>query len=274
MRPVTSVKSGGSVGPIDSVRLVFGLLSVLVLTIIVLPLVVTVFTAFNAGTVTAFPPQGWSLRWFRNVVAQPELMAGLRLSVLLALASSAVSIVCGTMAAVALSRLEFRGRELIDSVLMSPLIVPQVIVGLSFLVFFVRVDGVPHFSRLLLMHSLLTIPYAARVVRASLARVNPRLEEAAVGLGATPVGSFLKVTVPQIRSGLFVAVFFCFVVSFDNFTATAFLGADGATLPVALYQYIDSQLDPTVSAVAALMMLGTTAFVLLADRAVGIHRIT
>lgn len=258
----------------DPVRAVFGIVSVVVLVIVVLPLVVTVFTAFNAGTVTAFPPQGWSLRWFRNVVEQAELMEGLRLSVVLALASSAVSITLGTAAAFALSRLEFRGREVIDSVLMSPLIVPQVIVGLSFLIFFVKLDAASPFLRLLLLHSLLTIPYAMRVVRAGLARVNPRLEEAAVGLGASRLRSFLQVTLPQIRSGLFVAVFFCFVVSFDNFTATAFLAADGTTLPVALYQYIDSRLDPTVSAVAALMMLGTTAFVLVADRTVGIHRIT
>ncbi len=164
--------------------------------------------------------------------------------------------------------------EVIDSVLMSPLIVPQVIVGLSFLIFFVRMDGWPQFGRLLVLHSLLTLPYATRVVRASLARVDPKLEEAAIGLGATPVESFLRVTLPQIRSGLFVAVFFCFVVSFDKFTATAFLASNGATLPVEIFYYIESRLDPTISAVAALMMLGTTVFVLVADRLVGIHRVT
>lgn len=260
--------------PRDPVATVFGLLSAAVLAVIVAPLIVTIFTAFNAGTVTAFPPQGWSLRWFQNVFRQQELMAGVRLSVVLALASSLVSITFGTLAAFALTRLEFRGREAIDSVMMSPLIVPQVIVGLSFLIFFVKFDATSQFLRLLLLHSLLTIPYATRVVRASLARVNPKLEEAAVGLGASRARAFLQITLPQIRSGLFVSVFFCFVVSFDNFTATAFLAADGATLPVALYQYIESRLDPTVSAVAALMMLFTTAFVLVADRTVGINRIT
>lgn len=260
--------------PIDGVNFVFSVVSIVVLVVIVSPLVVTVFTAFNAGTVTAFPPEGWSLRWFRNVFAQSDLIDGAKLSLVLALASSAVSITFGTLAAFALSRFEFRGREVIDSVLMSPLIVPQVIIGLSFLIFFVRIDETPQFLRLLLLHSLLTIPYATRVVRASLTRVNPKLEEAAVGLGASRVRGFLQITLPQIRSGLFVAVFFCFVVSFDNFTATAFLASEGATLPVALYQYIESRLDPTVSAVAALMMLGTTAFVLIADRTVGINRIT
>jgi putative spermidine/putrescine transport system permease protein len=258
----------------DPVYVTFSVIAMVVLVLIVTPLVITIFTAFNATTANVFPPQGWSLRWFANVFAQKEFATGFALSMTLALASSATSITLGTLAAFALSRTQFRGREVIDSILMSPLIVPQVIIGLSFLIFFVRMDSWPQFGRLLVLHSLLTLPYATRVVRASLARVDPRLEEAAVGLGATPVVSFLSVTLPQIRSGLFVAVFFCFVVSFDNFTATAFLSTNGATLPVEIYYYIDSRLDPTVSAIAALMMLGTTAFVLIADRLVGINRIT
>lgn len=258
----------------DWVYLSFAAMSVVILAIIVAPLVVTVFTAFNATTANVFPPEGWSLRWFQNVFQQQELAAGFWLSVALAFASSAISIAFGTLAAFALSRLEFRGREAVDSVLMSPLIVPQVITGLSFLIFFVRLDSWPQFGRLLVLHSLLTLPYATRVVRASLARVDPRLEEAAVGLGASRIESFMRVTLPQIRAGLFVAVFFCFVVSFDNFSATAFLATNGATLPVEIFFYIESRLDPTVSAVAALMMLGTTIFVLVADRMVGINRIT
>ena len=95
-----------------------------------------------------------------------------------------------------------------------------------------------------------------------------------MGLGASRLQSVLQVTLPQIRSGMFVAVFFCFVVSFDNFTATAFLCTDGGTLPVEIFFYIESRLDPTVSAVATLMMVGTTAFVLVADRLVGINRLT
>jgi putative spermidine/putrescine transport system permease protein len=259
---------------VDPVYATFAVAAAITLFAITAPLIVTVFTAFNAGTQTEFPPNGWSLRWFSNVFQHHEFVTGFWLSFTLAIASALVSMVLGTLSAVALSRGRFRGREAVDGLLMSPLIVPQVIIGLAFLIFFVRVKSWSQFWDLLLLHCVLTLPYATRVVRASLARVDTRLEEAAIGLGASRISSFLRITLPQIRAGIFVAMFFSFVVSFDNFTATAFLASSGATLPVEIFFYIESRLDPTVSALATLMMIGTTLFVLLADRLVGINRVT
>ena len=258
----------------DPVQAVFGAIAAAVLFLITMPLVITVFTAFNATTQTVFPPNGWSLRWFSNIFAQSEFIEAFWLSLALALSSGALAMLLGTASAVVLTRASFRGRELIDGLLMSPLIVPQVIVGLAFLIFYVKVKSWSQFTDLLLLHTLLTLPYATRVVRASLARINPRLEEAAVGLGASATMSFVRVTLPQVRAGLFVAFFFSFVTSFDNFTATAFLASKGATLPVEIFFYIDSQLDPTVSAIATLLMAGTTLFVLVVDRLVGVQRVT
>ncbi|MCC7347077.1 MAG: ABC transporter permease [Variibacter sp.] len=258
----------------DPVGTTFAVVAGVTLFAITAPLVVTVITAFNAGAQTEFPPSGWSLRWFANVFKQSEFVSGFWLSIALALCSGVLATVLGTLGAVALSRGSFRGREILDGLLMSPLIVPQVIIGLAFLIFFVRVQSWSRFGDLLLLHGILTLPYAMRVVRASLARVDPRLEEAAIGLGASRLTAFLRITLPQIQAGLFVAMFFAFVVSFDNFTATAFLLTSNATLPLEIFFYIESQLDPTVSAVASLMMLGTTLFVLLVDRLVGINRVT
>ena len=258
----------------DPVHGVFATMAVVVLFLITMPLVITVFTAFNATSQTVFPPNGWSLRWFSNIFEQSEFIAAFWLSLALALSSGVLAMLLGTLSAVVLTRVSFRGRELIDAVLMSPLIVPQVIIGLAFLILFVRMPSWPQFWNLLLLHTLLTLPYAARVVRASLARINPRLEEAAIGLGASPAASFVRITLPQVRSGLFVAFFFSFVTSFDNFTATAFLASKGATLPVEIFFYIDSRLDPTISAVATLLMAGTTLFVLVVDRLVGVQRVT
>lgn len=259
---------------LDPVYMTFAVIAIGVMITITTPLAITVVTAFNATTQTVFPPNGWSLRWFENAFRQPEFARSFQLSIALALCSSILSLVFGTLGALALSRGSFRGREAVDSVLMSPLIVPQVIVGLSFLIFFVRLDSRAQFLNLLLLHSILTLPYATRVVRASLARIDAKLEEAAVGLGASRLTAFLRVTLPQIRSGLFVAAFFCFVISFDNFTATAFLAQSGATLPIEIFFYIESQIDPTISAITALMMIGTVLFVLCVDRLVGINRVT
>lgn len=258
----------------DPLQITVTAISMAVLAAITLPLVVTAITAFNATTETAFPPNGWSLRWFENIFNRPELVAAFWVSLKLAVISSIITIVLSTTTALILTRYQFPGREALDGVLMSPLIVPQVITGLSFLIFFVRVESNQQFFNLLLVHVLLTLPYALRVVRSSLLRIDPKLEEAAMGLGAGPVESFIRVTLPQIRSGIFVAIFFSFVISFDNFTATAFLTSRGATLPVEMFFYIEASLDPTISAISALMIVSTTVFVLTVDRLVGINRIT
>lgn len=248
-------------------------ISFVVLLFATFPLIVTAITAFNATSETVFPPNGWSLRWFENIMRQPDLMRAAAFSLMLALLSSAISISLGMMSAIALTRNKFPGRDLIDAFLLSPLLVPQVILGLSFLVFFVRVGSNQPFLNLLTLHVVLTFPYALRVIRSSLMRMNPKLEEAAVGLGASSIKSFFLVTFPQMRPSLFVAVFFCFVVSFDNFTASAFLTVSGATLPVQIYFSIESSLDPTISAISALLILGSAIFVIVADRVVGVEKI-
>ncbi|WP_428248238.1 ABC transporter permease [Ferrovibrio sp.] len=258
----------------DPLYRVSTVIAVVVLLWITAPLVITFFSAFSATTRATFPPDGFSLKWFQNVFAQPDFKLPFYRSIALALISGVCAMTLGTMSALALTRYRFRGREAIDAVLMSPLIVPQVIVGLSFLIFAARTDLIEKSTNLVILHCVLTLPYAVRVIRASLARVSPTLEEAAVGLGASSVKAFFLVTLPQIKTGIFAASFFCFVVSFDNFTATAFLSQSNSTLPVEIYFYIESRVDPTVSAIAALMMLGTTAFVLLIDRMVGVNRIT
>lgn len=258
----------------DPLYVVAGTVATVVLAAITAPLLITVVTAFNATHQTVFPPEGWSLRWFRNIIAVDRFAAAFRLSLGLAVGTSLVAVIVGTLASLALLRTRFRGRAAIDSLLMSPLVVPQVIVGLAFLILYVRIDSRLTFLNLLVLHTILALPYAMRVILASLARANISLEEAAVGLGASPVRAFFLITVPQIRAGLFAACFFAFVISFDNFTATMFLSAQRATLPVEIYQYIVAEVDPTVSAIATVMLVGTVVFVLAIDRLVGLKRIT
>ncbi|MBX3453611.1 ABC transporter permease [Ferrovibrio sp.] len=258
----------------DPLYPIFAGISVIVLLWVVAPLIVTFFSAFSSTTNASFPPDGFSLRWFRNVFEIDEFKTPFYRSIALALISGICAMTLGTLSALALTKYRFRGSEAIDAVLMSPLIVPQVIIGLSFLIFVSRMQFTGKFAVLVVLHCVLTLPYAVRVIRASLTRVGRSLEEAAVGLGASPLKAFFLVTLPQIKAGIFAASFFCFVISFDNFTATAFLSQSNSTLPVEIYFYIETRVDPTISAIAALMMLGTTAFVLLIDRMVGVNRIT
>jgi putative spermidine/putrescine transport system permease protein len=254
---------------------VFSLIvAAVVLTFVTFPLIVTFATAFNATTQAAFPPEGYSLRWFKHVFERPEFAGPFYRSLALAIVSGLCAMTLGTMSAVALTKFRFPGRNLIDTILMSPLIVPQVILGLSFLVFSVQTKALGSFTTLVVLHCVLTLPYSVRVIRASLQSISLTPEEAGVGLGASALKSFVLITLPQIKSGIFAACFFCFVISFDNFTATAFLAQNDTTLPVEIYFYIETRVDPTISAIAALMMLGTIFFVLVIDRLVGVKRIT
>lgn len=257
--------------PIYTVSLI---ISVIVLFVVTMPLLVTFVTAFNPTTQTAFPPTGFSLRWFENVFNRAEFVAPFRRSILIAVMSGVCAMTLGTMCAVAITRRNFKGRDAIDAVLMSPLIVPQVILGLSFLVFSVRFKLLSSMGTLIVLHCVLTLPYAIRVIRASLQSISLTPEEAGIGLGASAMKSFFLITLPQIKPGIFAASFFCFVISFDNFTATAFLAQSDTTLPVEIFFYIETQVDPTISAIAALMMIGTVAFVTIIDRLVGIKKIT
>lgn len=260
--------------PVDLVYVVSVVITAIILTVVTMPLIVTCVTAINATTQAAFPPHGFSWRWFENVFERPEFVGPFYRSIALAVVSGLCAMTLGTMSAVALTKYRFLGRDAIDAILMSPLIVPQVILGLSFLVFSVRTKALGSFATLVILHCVLTLPYAVRVIRASLQSISLTPEEAGIGLGASSLKSFFLITLPQIKTGIFAASFFCFVISFDNFTATAFLAQNNTTLPVEIYFYIETRVDPTISAMAALMMLGTTVFVLVIDKLVGVKRIT
>ena len=244
-----------------------------VLFAITLPLVVVAATSFNPTEESAFPPTGWSLRWFMNIARQPQLVGAFWISLALAFLSSIASTAIGTAAALALHRGNFRGRALIDAWLMSPLIVPQVIVGLAYLLFFIRTGSRLTFLNLAILHTTLTLPYSIRLIRSALMQLNARTEEAAIGLGASEGQALWLVVLPQIRSSLIVSFLFSFVLSFDNFTATAFLTSNVETLPVAIFTYLDATQDPTISAISTLLTVATSVFVIVADRMVGMRRL-
>lgn len=257
----------------DPFLLVSIVVAITVLGFITLPLIIVCLTSFNATTQAVFPPNGWSMRWYANIVSVGVFTRPFQVSLALAALCVLVTLTIAVAATLGLTRYSFPGRSAIDAAIMSPLIVPQVITGLAVLLVYASIRGMP-LAYLLALHVILTLPYAMRVLLASMARVGGELEEAAISLGASRIKAFFLITLPQIKAGVFAASFFCFVISFDNFTATAFLVNREQTLPVAIYGYILSTSDPTVAAIATLMLGATTALVLLIDRTIGLQRVT
>lgn len=246
--------------------LLFGFL-VAVLAFVILPLAIVVVNSFSSVAHGEWPPPGLSTRWYERLFEQDAFGAAAVRSLGIAAIATAVSVVVGTAAALALVRHRFPGRRLADSLLLAPVIVPKVAIGFAAFIFFTRIEFYGGFDRLVLAHIVITLPFVVTVVGAALVRVDRTQEEAAMDLGATPWQAFRLTTLPQIRPGLIAATLFSLIVSFDEVDASIFLADPGAeTLPIAMYTYVQKYQDPTLAALSTLLIAGS--FVLAAAVAV------
>src|SRR5439155_10806315 len=220
--------------------------------VLLAPIALVGVLSFARDAYPAIPPTGYSLRWYANILAERDFGPAFLVSLRVALIVTAVSVAAGTLAAYALRRREVPGRRWIELALASPLMVPLVVTGAALLVFLSRAGVTTAFANIVIGHVIITLPYVVRTVSAALARYDPALDEAATGLGGRPWDVFWRVTLPMVRPGVWAGALFAFVMSFDDFTVTIFLiGADTRTLPVAIYQYMEWNLDPTLSAISA-----------------------
>ncbi|TNC08335.1 ABC transporter permease [Methylobacterium terricola] len=237
----------------------------LVLAYIAMPLALVVWLSFMAGEIMVVPPEGYSLRWYGVAWNQDQLRSGFVTSLWVAAVATTLGLLVTVPASFALARGRFPGREAVLQLLMSPLIVPGIVIGASIYVFLVQVEietGLPLAGSawgIVVAHLLLTVPWCVRLVTANLVGVNRSVEEAALSLGASPLVTALTVTLPMIWPGLVAAAVFGFVVSFGNIEVSLFLVAPGqTTLPIAILQYLQWKIDPTIAAVsvAQIVLIG------------------
>ena len=223
-----------------------------------LPIVALVVFSFNDSPLPNVW-RGFTLRWYAALADDAEIIAGLWLSLRIAFITACSSVVLGTLAALALVRhRRFAGRTLFAGMLSAPLVMPEVIVGLSLLLMLVaaqRTFGVPErgLATIWLGHLLLGMAYAAVVIQARLKDLNPQLEEAAMDLGAHPRQVFWLITLPLIAQALLSAWLLTFTLSLDDVVLSAFLSGPGATtLPLVIFSRARLGLSPSVNAIAAL----------------------
>lgn len=229
--------------------------------------------SFSADTNIAWPPSGWSSRWYRAMLVQPDLGEALRNSLVLAASVTILALVIAMPAAFALGRAKFRGREVLLSALTAPLLLPTIVLGLALLIIFVSRGLVGSWPGLVMAHLLVTVPYALRILLTSLNGLPAAVEEAASSLGAGPWPVFRRITLPLMLPGVVASAAIVFLVSFDEVVITLFIvGPRLTTLPVALYHYVEARTDPMVAAISVLMVLFTLALVVVVERAVGLRR--
>ena len=233
-----------------------------------LPIVVLIVFSFNSSR-QDMVWSGFSTRWYSELMSDTQIIAGFALSLKIALLAATSSVVLGTFAAFALNRYQrFRGRTLFSGMVSAPLVMPEVIIGLSLLLMLVSVQkmfGFPERGMLTIWlgHTLLGMAYAAVVVQSRLQEMNKSLEEAAMDLGCRPHQVFFLVTLPNITQALASAWLLTFTLSLDDVVLSAFLSGPGSsTMPIVIFSRARLGLDPRVNAVAALTILVVTIAVI------------
>lgn len=219
-----------------------------------LPLVVVVVYSFNPDSVSSFPMRGVSLRWYREMAGDAELMRSLRISVAIALGGTAIGVLLGVPGALALARYDFPGKRLLERVVLLPLTLPGIVTGVAMLSLFPLL-GVPvSLGAVLLGHGTFLIAITLTQVYARLKRLDPSLEEASADLGATPLTTFRRVILPSIRSALIGSALLSFTLSLDEIPVTFFLIAGDNTLPIQIYTMMRRGISPEVNAISTLII--------------------
>lgn len=222
---------------------------------LLLPVIVIVPMAFSESAFLAFPPQGFTLRWFENLINDQSWIYSALNSLIVATLSMICSVVLGTIAALGIARGRFPFRGGVMAILLSPIIVPFVIVALATYISFLTLGLTQTVLGFVLVHTALGVPYVMINVVASLTQVDRRLEMAAMNLGANPVGTFFRITLPLILPGMLAGALFAFITSWDEVVVAIFLsGSEIQTLPVKMWSGIRVQVDPTIAAVSTVSL--------------------
>lgn len=238
------------------------------------PLLVIVIAAFSPSQFMVFPPPGVSWRWFTKVLNEPEFTHALWNSVVLGVASTVCAAALAVPAALVLARYRIRGRRELLAFFLSPLSLPTIILGIGLLFFTSRIGLGGSFLALLAGHVVLVTPYIMRTVLAVYAGINREIEEAAAVLGAPPIQTFFRVTLPIIRPGIVAGGIFAFLISFDEVPVALFLSnTETTTLPVSILSYLVHNFDPAVAAISTIQMLIVLVLLLVLERSFGIRHL-
>jgi putative spermidine/putrescine transport system permease protein len=220
------------------------------------------------------PVGGASLRWYAAVGSLDGFWPALTLSLEIALLSTAVSLVLGTLAGIAIARGAMPGAQAFAAALTSPLMMPGLVLGIALLQFFRSVGLTQAWPSLALAHVVVTLPFVARTMIAALSRFDFTLLDAARTLGSSFPAALVRVMAPALAPAYLTAGLFAFLASMDNYPVSIFLtDARTKTLPIKMLQYIEESPDPSIAALSTLILLATLALLLVADRAVGLHRL-
>ena len=237
------------------------LTSLLVYLFLYAPIAVLIFFSFNSTRSTQVWT-GFSFEWYGQLLGDPTIIQALRTSLTVGILATLIATIIGTLTARALARHDFRGRTVADSAIYMATVMPEIVVGVSLLVFFVAVGFQLGITTIVIAHVAFTVSFVTIVVRARLAGMDRSIEEAAQDLGASPVQTFLRVTLPLILPGVMAGALLAFTLSFDDFVITFFIsGVGSSTLPLKIYSMIKFGVSPVINALSTVVLVATLVFI-------------
>ncbi len=235
----------------------------IILIALIAPILVIIPMSFTSVSYFEFPPPGYSTKWYESFFSNSEWVEATFRSLTIAVCTAFVAVTIGIMAALAVTRLNFWGKQLFMSLMVAPMIIPLIIIGVALYHSFSPLGLSNSMLGLVLAHTIVALPIVFVTVTARLKGLDRNLELAAMGLGSTPIQAFFQITLPLIRPAVLSGALFAFIISFDEVVVTIFLaGPKTKTLPIALWENLRNQVDPTMAAVSTILIgLTVTAFV-------------
>jgi len=246
----------------------------LVVAFVLAPLAIVCLVAFTPDTTLTVPTTSFSLRWFRAVFDHPNFMQAFQNSLWLAFLSATIAVCLAVPAAIAITRYRFPGRDALNGLFLSPLMIPHLVLGIAFLRFFTETGLGVSSATLVAGHLVVVFPFALRLVLTASVGIDRLVENAAVSLGASRWTTFRRITLPLILPGVISGWMLSFIQSFDEVTMSVFISTpQTTTLPVRLFLYIQDNIDPLVASVSAILIALTVVVMVVLDRIFGMERL-
>lgn len=238
----------------------------LIVLFLLLPVLIIVPMSFSSSRYLEFPPPSFSDQWYKAFFNNPQWVKSLEITIELAIITTILSLILGILASEGLVKSEFKGKNLLIEIFMMPMLVPGIIVGMAIYRYEAGMNLQGTFLGLVIAHTLMAVPFVIRTLLASLTGLNPNYELASRSLGANSFTTFMKVTFPIIKPALFSGAMFAFATSFDEIVVTQFLsGVKISTLPKRIWDGLNQQLDPTITAIAAIVIVFITLVMVLSN---------
>ena len=256
-----------------SFEFVMTVIALIALVVIIAPSLIVLIVSFTSGFSLKFPPPGYSARWYIELWNAWQLHFAAKNSFVVAMWSTGLSIALGVAAALAIARSPTLSTRVLDSLFMSPLVLPALAFGLSALMLFSLVGMPVSALTLVIGHTVVCVPYVVRNTVAALAQLEPTLLESSAVLGASRFYTFKRIVLPLIRPGVIAGAFIAFMSSFDNVPVSLFL-RDAATdmLPIRMWQDLEGKLDVTIAALSGVLIIATVALMAIMERVTGLSK--